>query len=80
MSARIRTADKLVAWAGLALLLVLHLDFWRPRRPLLYFGWLPEELAYRVLWMVAASVYLLFFTARVWREDDPPPPPREGRR
>jgi hypothetical protein len=56
-------------------LLVLHVDFWRPQRPLLYFGWLPEELAYRLLWMVAAAAYLFFFTARVWRGDEPPQPP-----
>jgi hypothetical protein len=75
MTAQLRLSDKLLAWAGVALLLVLHLDFWRPRRPLLYFGWLPEELAYRLLWMIAASAYLFFFTARIWRDEEPGGPP-----
>jgi hypothetical protein len=67
--------SKVAAWAGLALLIVTHLDFWRPQRPELYFGWMPEDLVYRLLWMLAAWVYLLFFTRKVWgqgtlEEDD----------
>ena len=61
--------SKVIAWAGFALLIVTHLDFWRPQRPELYFGWLPEDLAYRLLWMLAAWAYLLFFTRWVWRDD-----------
>lgn len=60
---------RFIAWAGFILLIVLHLDFWRPQRAVLYFGWLPEDLAYRLLWMLAAWVYLLFFTAKIWREE-----------
>ena len=56
-----------VGWAGLMILLALHLDFWRPPRTALYFGWLPAELAYRLLWMLLATVYLHYFCRRVWR-------------
>ncbi len=56
-----------VAWVGFGILLVLHLDFWRPQRPVLYFDWLPEDLLYRLVWMGLAWVYLVFFTTRVWK-------------
>ncbi len=61
--------DRLIAWVGLLVLLVLHVDFWRSARPDLYFGWLPEELAYRMVWMVFAWLYLMFFTSRIWRTE-----------
>lgn len=60
---------RLIAWAGLILLLVLHLDFWRPQRAVLYFGWLPEDMAWRLAWMVLAWIYLVYFTLKVWPEE-----------
>ena len=48
--------------AGAAALVLLHLDFWRPQRAILYFGWLPEEMAYRLVWVFLAWLYLLAFT------------------
>jgi hypothetical protein len=49
-----------VAWVvGLALV-ALHLDFWREQRVELYFGWCPEELLYRLAWMLAAWALLLW--------------------
>lgn len=62
--------DRIVAWSGFLILIVLHLDFWRPQRAELYFGWMPEDLAYRLAWMVLAAAYLVYFTARVWREEE----------
>ena len=57
---------QVIAWiAGLALL-ALHLDFWRAPSNALYFGWLPEELGYRILWMGLAWIYLLCFCGWVW--------------
>ncbi|MEM7051571.1 MAG: hypothetical protein AAF604_18025 [Acidobacteriota bacterium] len=61
--------NHLVAWSGLAVLLVLHLDFWRPQRPQLWLGWIPEELAWRLGWLALASLYLWFFTRFVWRDE-----------
>lgn len=49
-----------------AILVLLHLDFWRPQRPVIYFGWLPEELAYRLGWMLLAWAYLEWFVRKVW--------------
>ena len=57
------------AWGGLLVLLTLHLDFWRPQRPELYFGWMPEDLAYRLVWMLFAWLYLLYFAKFIWKED-----------
>lgn len=66
---RLETWTRVVAWVGFLLLLVLHLDFWRPTRPVLYFGWIPEELLWRLGWMGLAFLYLVFFCNRVWSED-----------
>lgn len=60
---------RLLGWAGFVLLLVLHLDFWRPKRAEIWFGWMPEELLWRLVWMALAFAYLLFFCNRVWKED-----------
>lgn len=61
----------LVAWGlGLALV-VLHLDFWRPARDVVYLGWIPEELALRLVWMALATLYVWWFCARVWRVREP---------
>ena len=59
-----------IAWISAVVLLVLHLDFWRVQRPVLYWGWLPEELLYRMTWLGLAWVFLLFFCRYIWREDD----------
>lgn len=64
-----RTANAL-AWAGGLALVVLHLDFWRPQRAVLHLGWVPEELLWRVGWMVLAGLYVLWLCAAVWREED----------
>ena len=61
-------ARRIVAWGGLGLLLLLHLDLWRPLPPGPYFGWMPEELVFRLLWMGLAWLYLVFFTRVVWEE------------
>lgn len=55
-----------LAWSLALILVLLHLDFWRPQRAVLYFGWLPEEMAYRLAWMGLAWLYLEWFTRRVW--------------
>jgi len=60
--------DLFVAWGGFVVLLVLHLDGWRTQRPVLRFGWLPEELGYRLVWILLAWAYLQFLCARLWRE------------
>ena len=59
-----------LAWLGGAILLALHLDFWRERGTELYLGWLPEELAWRVAWMLLAMCYLVWFCKSVWAEDE----------
>ena len=69
MKESVSKQDKVLAWTGLLVLLLFHIDFWRPQRPNLYFGWLPEEMAYRLIWMVAAGFYLWFFTRRIWKGD-----------
>lgn len=65
-----RRVSRAIAWVGLALLLVLHHDFWRPQRAVLWFGWLPEELAWRLGFVALSVLYLAFFCRFVWREDD----------
>lgn len=57
-----------IASSSLVALVLLHLDFWRPQHARLLFGWFPEELAYRLVFIVLAWLYMLFVTARLWRE------------
>ncbi|QDU66418.1 hypothetical protein [Engelhardtia mirabilis] len=66
--ARPTRAVDYVAWTGALVLVALHLDFWRTAQPRLIAGLVPEELAWRLAWMVLATAYLFWFTARVWRE------------
>lgn len=61
-----------IAWIGFGVLLVLHLDFWRTQRTEVHLGWVPEELLYRLCWILLAWLYLLFVCSFVWkREEDP---------
>ena len=57
-----------MGWLGFALLLALHFDFWRAQRPTLHFGWVPEELLWRLGWMALAWVYLLFVLRFLWTD------------
>lgn len=59
----------MLAVVGFVALLALHFDLWRPLPAGPYFGWMPEELLFRLLWMGLAWLYLLWFTATVWREE-----------
>ena len=58
-----------LAWIGGAVLVLLHLDFWRSPRPEPWFGWLPDELAYRVVFIGMAWAFMLFVCSRIWTED-----------
>ena len=59
-----------LAWVFGLLLVILHTDFWRAGSVELRFGWLPDELLYRLVWMLLAWGYLLFFCARVWDDQE----------
>ena len=63
---RIR-AQRAILWVCFVLLALGHLDFWRPQRVVLYFGWVPEELLYRLVWMFLAWLYLLYVCRYHWR-------------
>ena len=65
-----RTTTLRIAAAGFLVLVLLHLDFWRPQRPRLLLGWLPEELAYRIAFIVLAWIYILWICQWIWREED----------
>ena len=60
--------DRSLAIVGLGILLATHFDFWRESAPRLILG-IPGELLHRLAWMLGAYVYLLFFTARIWRSE-----------
>ena len=65
-----RTWETRLAWLALLGLVVLHLDFWRPQRVVLYAGWIPEELLYRLAWMLLAWLWLVWFCGRIWRTEE----------
>ena len=58
-----------IGWGGFVLLLALHLDFWRPQRVVIWFGWMPEELLYRLVWMALAWIYLVYVCTVHWRDE-----------
>jgi hypothetical protein len=61
-----RSVHIAIAWIGGILLLLGQFDFWREQQPVLHFGWLPEELLWRLGWMAAALAYLCHFCRCVW--------------
>jgi hypothetical protein len=65
------TWQRVIGWLGLALLVFLHFDFWRPHESVLMFGWLPRELGYRILWVLLAWAYLGFICRWLWRPANP---------
>jgi hypothetical protein len=67
-----RRAPSRIAACAFVVLALLHLDFWRPQRAELLFGWLPEELAYRLAYCALAWSFMLFVCSKVWREEPDP--------
>jgi hypothetical protein len=64
-----RRTEVTLFWAAVAVLLVAHMfGFGQGGRPLL-FGWVPIDLAYRVLWMLLAAGLVFWMTARLWSNE-----------
>jgi hypothetical protein len=64
-----RRAELTTFWAAVVVLLVAHMfGFGQGGRPLL-FGWMPIDLAYRVLWMLLAAGLVFWMTARLWGDE-----------
>ena len=66
-----RRAAVTIAQIGFVVLLLLHLDFWRPQSTAFVFG-VPVELAYRCGYLLLAWGYMWFLCARVWPDDEVP--------
>jgi hypothetical protein len=61
-----RRTERVLFWLAVLGLLSLHmLGFGQGQRPLL-FGWMPTDLAYRVLWMALAAAMVFWMTGRLW--------------
>jgi hypothetical protein len=60
---------KAIATLALVALVALHLDFWRDRAAFPPLFGLPPELAYRIVWMALAVLYLAWFTKTFWRDE-----------
>mgnify|MGYP006908314307 CR=1 FL=1 len=63
-------AHRWIASIAFAALLVLHVDAWRAQRVVVYFGWVPEELLYRLAWMLLAWAFILYVCEVHWRTDE----------
>lgn len=61
-----RPAERILAVVLLVALCALHFDWWRTKGPGASIGWLPQEFAWRLAWIVLAFLYLWWFTARFW--------------
>ena len=69
-----------LAWVLGLVLVALHLDFWRPKRNVLWFGFLPEELAWRLGWLALSVSYVIWLSVAVWRPREDSPRTTEGNR
>jgi hypothetical protein len=65
-----------IFWAVVAVLLILHVDVFNHLEPgsdpsdgVAPVGWLPWDMAYHLLWMVAAAGAVFYLTAKVWPSD-----------
>jgi hypothetical protein len=64
-----RRAELTLFWVAVVVLLVAHMfGFGQGGRPLL-FGWMPIDLAYRVLWMLLAGCLVFWMTGRLWGDE-----------
>ncbi|MFT4540541.1 MAG: hypothetical protein ACI841_001285 [Planctomycetota bacterium] len=61
-----RGSHSRIALGSALVLLALHLDFWRPQRLEVWFGWIPEELLWRLAWMALAVFWILYASRYVW--------------
>jgi hypothetical protein len=52
-------------------LTLLHLDFWRTQRGTLLLGWIPDELLYRLIYILLAGAYILWICAWLPDADEP---------
>jgi len=60
-----------VFWGFVLILILLHADFFNHgASPPPLFGWLPVDLAYHILWVIAAGLLVFYFTHFVWRDPD----------
>ncbi len=64
---------RVLFWSGVALLCATHL--WPRLVPAegpvkLWFGWLPGDMAYHLIWILAAAVWVGYMTGPVWSAED----------
>jgi hypothetical protein len=57
-------------WIGVAVLLILHVAARRCPGTDLRFGWLPDELAFRIGWMLVSACLVVLITRVVWTIED----------
>ena len=66
-----RRHHRRVFWVLVVVLAALHVDFFNHGvSPPPLFGWLPVDLAYHMIWVIAAAALVLYFTRYVWRDSD----------
>ena len=60
---------KYAVWIGVALLLVLHQDYWQWDNATLDFGFLPRTLTYHAALSIAAAVLWFLATLFCWPQN-----------
>jgi hypothetical protein len=66
-------SHRIVFWAGVVALGLAHM--WPRLLPAegptkLWFGWLPGDMAYHLLWIVAAAAWVIYMTGPVWSAEE----------
>lgn len=67
-----RRLERSLFWTAVATLLVAHMFSLEQGERALVLGWIPVDMAYRVVWMGCAAGLVAWMTTRLW------PEPREA--
>ena len=67
------TLHRIVFWVGVAGLIGAHMwprlvSSHEPTK--LWFGWLPSDMAYHLLWIIAAALWVAYMTGPVWASEE----------
>lgn len=57
-------------WLSFPFVLLTHFDFWRVAEPTLIGGWLPPELAWRIVYIFLAWFWIMALCRWAWPGED----------
>lgn len=72
---------RIIFWLGIVLLCGAHM--WPRLMPHegpspLWFGWLPNDMAYHLVWILCASAWVFYMCGPIWSAEEEEPATGEG--